>query len=119
MLGRRRTIAGVRDRPGRRNAAGVLTLALPERTAINTVVQGSAADLIKLAMLRVSRRLAAEKLTAALVLQIHDELVLECPAAEASPVRGIVLDEMRSALVLDVPLDVSVHEGATWAECEK
>ena len=119
MLGRRRTIAGVRDRPARRNAAGVLTLALPERTAINTVVQGSAADLIKLAMLRVSRRLAAEKLAAALVLQIHDELVLECPAAEAHAVRGLVLDEMRSALPLDVPLDVSVHEGATWAECEK
>jgi len=83
------------------------------------VVQGSAADLIKLAMLRVSRRLAAEKLTAALVLQIHDELVLECPAAETSAVHELVLDEMRSALPLDVPLDVSVHEGATWAECEK
>ena len=119
MLGRRRTIAGVRDRPGRRNAAGVLTLALPERTAINTVVQGSAADLIKLAMLRVSRRLSAEKRAAALVLQIHDELVLECPAAETSAVHELVLDEMRSALPLDVPLEVSVHEGATWAECEK
>jgi DNA polymerase-1 len=119
MLGRRRTIAGVRDRPGRRNAAGVLALALPERTAINTVVQGSAADLIKLAMLRVSRQLAAEKLTAALVLQIHDELVLECPAAETPAVRRLVLDEMRSALPLDVPLEVSVHEGETWAECEK
>jgi hypothetical protein len=119
MLGRRRTIAGVRDRPGRRNAAGVLALALPERTAINTVVQGSAADLIKLAMLRVSRQLAAEKLTAALVLQIHDELVLECPAAETPAVRRLVLDEMRSALPLEVPLEVSVHEGETWAECEK
>jgi len=119
MLGRRRTIAGVRERPGRRNAAGVLALALPERTAINTVVQGSAADLIKLAMLRVSRRLAAERLAAALVLQIHDELVLEAPAAETPAVRGLVLEEMRAALALDVPLEVSVHEGATWAECEK
>lgn len=119
MLGRRRTIAGVRDRPSRRNAAGVLTLALPERTAINTVVQGSAADLIKLAMLRVSRRLATDGLAAALVLQIHDELVLEAPAEETAAVRELVLAEMRGALALDVPLDVSVHEGATWAECEK
>ncbi len=119
MLGRRRTIAGVRDRPGRRNAAGVPTLALPERTAINTVVQGSAADLIKLAMLRVSHRLATARLAAALVLQIHDELVLEAPAEETAAVRELVLAEMRGALTLNVPLDVSVHEGATWAECEK
>ncbi|MEI6241299.1 MAG: DNA polymerase I, partial [Planctomycetia bacterium] len=119
MLGRRRTIAGVRDRPGRRNAAGVLALALPERTAINTVVQGSAADLIKLAMLRVSRRLSTERLAAALVLQIHDELVLEAPATETPAVRDLVLDEMRGALPLDVPLEVSVHDGVTWAECEK
>ena len=119
MLGRRRTIAGVRDRAGRRTAAGVLALALPERTAINTVVQGSAADLIKLAMLRVARRLAAEGLAAALVLQIHDELLLETPPAESPAVRELVLAEMRGAMPLDVPLEVSVHEGSTWAECEK
>ena len=65
ILGRRRTIAGVRDRAGRRSAAGVFALALPERTAINTVVQGSAADLIKLAMLRVHRRLATAAVSSA------------------------------------------------------
>ncbi|MFM8378327.1 MAG: DNA polymerase, partial [Planctomycetia bacterium] len=119
MLGRRRTIAGVRDRAGRRTAAGVLALALPERTAVNTVVQGSAADLIKLAMLRVARRLAAERLSAGLVLQIHDELLLETPADESQAVRELVLGEMQGAMQLDVPLEVSVHEGATWAECEK
>jgi DNA polymerase-1 len=119
MLGRRRAIAGVRDRAGRRTAAGILALALPERTAINTVVQGSAADLIKLAMLRVARRLAQERLAAALVLQIHDELLLETPAGEAEAVRDLVLAEMQGAMHLDVPLEVSVHEGSTWAECEK
>jgi DNA polymerase-1 len=119
MLGRRRTIAGVRDRAGRRNATGILTLALPERTAINTVVQGSAADLIKLAMLRVARRLAQERLAAALVLQIHDELLLEAPPDESVAVRDLLCAEMQRAMPLDVPLEVSVHEGATWAECEK
>jgi DNA polymerase-1 len=119
MLGRRRAISGVRDRAGRRSAAGVFALSLPERTAINTVVQGSAADLIKLAMLGVDRRLRAAAARAAIVLQIHDELLLESPAAEVEDVRRIVLEEMRQAMHLDVPLEVSVHEGGTWAECEK
>ncbi|MFM7107568.1 MAG: DNA polymerase, partial [Planctomycetaceae bacterium] len=119
ILGRRRAIAGVRDRAGRRTAAGVFALSLPERTAVNTVVQGSAADLIKLAMLRVHARLRAERLAAALVLQIHDELLLECPAAETPAVERLVAEEMRSAMTLEVPLDVSVHVGRTWAECEK
>ena len=119
MLGRRRAISGVRDRAGRRNAAGVFALSLPERTAINTVVQGSAADLIKLAMLGVDRSLRATATQAAIVLQIHDELLLECPAMETEAVTRIVVDEMQQAMTLDVPLDVSVHEGGTWAECEK
>jgi DNA polymerase-1 len=131
MLGRRRTIAGVRDRARRRAAAGGFALTLPERTAINTVVQGSAADLIKLAMLGVDRRLkaaGAQALEAAgaqsletaaaqagLVLQIHDELVLESPPSEVEQVTRIVVEEMMSAMSLDVPLDVTVHVGATWA----
>jgi DNA polymerase-1 len=119
MLGRRRTIAGVRDRAGRRTAAGILALSLPERTAINTVVQGSAADLIKLAMLRVARRLQAARMQSAIVLQIHDELVLESPAAETAATERLLLDEMGQAMQLDVPLEVSVHTGGTWAECEK
>ena len=119
MLGRRRTIAGVRDHAGRRNSAGILALSLPERTAINTVVQGSAADLIKLAMLRVAHRLEATRMQAAIVLQIHDELVLESPANETAATERLLLDEMGQAMQLDVPLEVSVHTGGTWAECEK
>jgi DNA polymerase-1 len=119
ILGRRRTISGVRDAAGRRTAAGGFSLSLPERTAINTVVQGSAADLIKLAMLRVSRRLATERLAAALVLQIHDELLLEAPEAEVAAVTRLAVEEMQAALVLEVPLEVSVHMGATWGACEK
>jgi DNA polymerase I len=119
MLGRRRTIAGVRDHAGRRSSAGILALSLPERTAINTVVQGSAADLIKLAMLRVARRLEEARMRSAIVLQIHDELVLESPADETAATQRLLLDEMGQAMELDVPLEVSVHTGGTWAECEK
>ena len=119
ILGRRRAIAGVRDRAGRRGATGAFALSLPERTAVNTVVQGSAADLIKLAMLRVHARLRAERLEAALVLQIHDELLLECPPAEVPAVERAAAEEMRAALTLEVPLEVSLHSGGTWAACEK
>ena len=111
-------IAGVRERTKRRNAAGVPALTLPERTAVNTVVQGSAADLIKLAMLRVADRLRAERLRAAIVLQIHDELVREAPETEVAVVEPLVVAEMTGALTLSVTLEVSVSHGATWAECE-
>ena len=70
-------------------------------------------------MLRVARRLANERLAAALVLQIHDELLLETPAGESQAVRDLLIAEMQGAMPLDVPLEVSVHEGSTWAECEK
>ena len=117
ILGRRRAIQGVRARAARRNAAGVPALTLPEREAVNTVVQGSAADLIKLAMLRVAALLRGECLQAVLVLQIHDELLLEAPPEEVAQVEDLVAAEMRSALELAVPLEVSVSAGDTWAEC--
>jgi DNA polymerase-1 len=117
ILGRRRSIAGVRPRERRRDASGTFSLTLPERTAINTAVQGSAADLIKLAMLRVERAVRAAGSPARLVLQIHDELVLESPEADVPQISRIVADEMRSAMQLDVPLEVSVSHGRTWDDC--
>lgn len=119
ILGRQRTIEGVRPREGRRKGAGGFSLTLPERTAINTVVQGSAADLIKLAMLAVSRELMARQLVGRMVLQIHDELVLECPAVEVAEIRSVVEQAMRAAMPLSVPLDVSVHDGENWDACDK
>ena len=119
MLGRRRAIDGVRDYDGRRGAGGVFALNLPERTAVNTVVQGSAADLIKLAMLKVDRRLANEKLSSFLVLQIHDELLFEYPNAEYESLQSLVVHEMGTAMDLKVPLEVSVQTGSTWADCQK
>jgi DNA polymerase-1 len=119
MLGRRRAIDGVRDRDARRGAGGVFALSLPERTAVNTVVQGSAADLIKLAMLQVAGRLIREKLSSFLVLQIHDELLFEFPGNEFEALQSLVVGEMETAMDLEVPLEVSVQTGSTWADCEK
>jgi DNA polymerase-1 len=114
ILGRRREIAGVRAERDR----SLRQLQLPERTAVNTVVQGSAADLIKLAMIAVDRRIRERGLKSRLLLQIHDELVFETPADELVPLTDLVTVEMTGALELDVPLKVDVKAGKNWAECE-
>jgi DNA polymerase-1 len=109
ILGRRREISGIRPkRFGNLN--------LPERTAVNTVIQGSAADLIKQAMLQVYRRLQAEGSPARLLLQIHDELVFEAPAEEIANLRELAQAEMESALPLSVPIVVDSKAGANWYE---
>ncbi|GAB4556143.1 MAG: DNA polymerase I [Geothermobacteraceae bacterium] len=87
-----------------------------ERNAINYPVQGSAADLIKLAMLRVDERLRAEKLQARMVLQVHDELVLEVPEGEVDQVAELVRTEMEQAMDLDLPLVADVGVGANWRQ---
>ncbi|HLQ46327.1 MAG TPA: DNA polymerase, partial [Planctomycetaceae bacterium] len=107
ILGRRRAISGIRSQRKRQ-------LNLPERTAINTVIQGSAADLIKQAMLRVHDRLRTEKHPGRLLLQIHDELVFETPAAEVDSLSKLVREEMQSAMQLRVPLVVDVSSGDNW-----
>ena len=107
IRGRRRAIAGIRrDRPSQRN--------MPERTAINTVIQGSAADLIKQAMINVHARLAADQHPARTLLQIHDELVFECPADEIGSLADLVREEMEQAMKLDVPLAVDIAVGDNW-----
>ncbi len=87
-----------------------------ERQAINTPVQGSAADLIKKAMISLHGELARRRLASRLILQIHDELLLEVPEGEAEQARGLVKEIMESALTLDVPLVVDARLGASWAE---
>ena len=91
---------------------------LPERIAINTVIQGSAADIIKRAMINVFRRLRREKLQTKLLLQIHDELVFELPPEEEPALRALVVEEMAAAARLGVPLKVDLNVGRNWAECE-
>ena len=87
-----------------------------ERVALNMPIQGTAADIIKLAMVNVHRRLVDEGLSARLILQVHDELIVECPEAEAETVRSILKDAMENAVTLSVPLYVDAHIGHSWAE---
>jgi DNA polymerase-1 len=87
-----------------------------ERTAINTPIQGTAADIVKVAMLKVHAALAAERRAARLLLQVHDELVLEVPEGELAPVEALVRREMIDAASLKVPLEVDLGHGRSWAE---
>jgi DNA polymerase-1 len=114
ILGRRRALTGIRPESTYRNRNQ------PEREAINMQIQGSAADLIKYAMLAIHRRLAREKHEARLLLQIHDELVLEVPPKEREAVANLVREEMTQALAdrMDVTIDVDVAVGPNWLDTE-
>ena len=111
IMGRRRAIRGIRSTTGRQRN-------LPERTAINTVIQGSAADLIKLAMIAVHGRMRGERLESRMLLQIHDELMFETHSRELETLRTLVAHEMSSVMRLAVPLKVDVKVGRNWAEVE-
>lgn len=87
-----------------------------ERVALNMPIQGTAADIIKAAMVRVDARMRAEHLQARLLLQVHDELIVECPAEEAETVKAILVDEMEHVVDYCVPLLVDAKIGASWAE---
>ena len=87
-----------------------------ERVALNMPVQGTAADIIKLAMVNVARRLKEQRLQARLILQVHDELIVECPESEAETVRALLENEMENAVHLSVPLTAEAHIGHSWAE---
>ncbi len=91
---------------------------LAERTAINSVIQGSAADIIKLAMIKTYRRMKAENLASRMLLQIHDELMFEVPPDETERMIALVREEMSGVMALRVPLKVDIKTGATWADCE-
>ncbi len=92
--------------------------AFGERAAMNTPVQGSAADIIKLAMVRVSDRLEKEGLKAKLILQVHDELIIEAPVSEAEEVKRLLKEEMENAVQLSVPLIVDMAEGRSWYDAK-
>jgi DNA polymerase-1 len=111
LLGRRRPIPELR-------ASNRQTRSLGERLAVNTIMQGTAADVIKIAMVAIHRRLRAEGRASRLVLQVHDELLLEVPANEASAVRDVVREEMCGAYELDPPLVVDIGVGDDWTEAK-
>ena len=111
LLGRRRPVPEIR-------ASNRQTRGFGERIAVNFVMQGSNADIIKVAMIRIARRLREEGRGARLVLQVHDELLLEVPEPEVSKVRDLVRDEMCGAYDLDPPLAVDVGVGDNWADAK-
>jgi DNA polymerase I len=111
LLGRRRPVPEIR-------ASNRQTRSLGERLAVNSVMQGTAADVIKVAMVRIHERLRAEGRSARLVLQVHDELLLEVPEPEVSKVRELVRAEMCGAYPLDPPLAVDVGAGDDWNEAK-
>ena len=84
--------------------------------ARNTPIQGTAADIIKLAMVHVWQRLRDEKLQARLLLQVHDELIVEAPEEEIDEVKRILKEEMEHAVTLAVPLEIDMHIGHNWYE---
>src|SRR5438270_9408306 len=112
LLGRRRPVPEIR-------ASNRQTRSLGERLAVNSIMQGSQADIIKVAMVAIHRRLRDEGRSARLVLQVHDELLLEVPDAEVGPVRELVRKEMVSAFPLDPPLAVDVGVGDAWNDAKR
>ena len=109
MYGRRRWLPELKS-------SNFNTRSFGERVALNMPIQGTAADIIKLAMIRVEHRLAQEGLQAQLVLQVHDELIVECPQAEADTVARLLTQEMEGVAQLAVPLTAEAKVGQTWAQ---
>ncbi|MBQ9860036.1 MAG: DNA polymerase I [Clostridia bacterium] len=111
LFGRRRPLPELK-------AGNAMTRHFGERVARNMPIQGTAADIIKMAMVRVYRRLQAEGLQAKLILQVHDELLVEAPPTEAQRVAALLKEEMEAAANLQVKLEVDVHVGETWYEAK-
>ncbi|MBN2810525.1 MAG: DNA polymerase I [Spirochaetales bacterium] len=109
IMGRRRYIRGI-DSSNKIERSGA------ERIAVNTPIQGSAADIVKAAMIRVDRALTAQKLSTRLLLQVHDELIMEGPEHEEPLVKDLLRKEMESVVTLEVPLKVSVESGKSWGD---
>ena len=111
LLGRKRYIAELKSSNFNQRAFG-------ERAAMNMPLQGSAADIIKIAMLRVANRLKQERFAAKLVLQVHDELIIDAPEAEAAAAKQVLKEEMEAAVKLRVPLTVEISTGKSWYEAK-
>ncbi len=111
ILNRRRFIPEIKS-------SNKIVKALGDRLAMNAPIQGSAADIIKIAMVKVYNRLNKEKLKSKLILQVHDELILNVKENEEENVRALVKEEMENAVKLKVPMEVDINEGSTWYEAK-
>jgi len=112
LLGRKRPMPDINSPHGGLKQAA-------ERMAINTPVQGTAADMIKVAMVKINSQLTTHNLKTKMILQVHDELVFECPPDEIDSVRKMVEEEMVRAIELKVPVKVDIGVGKSWADAEK
>jgi len=111
LFGRRRYIPEIRS-------ANAVVRQAAERAAVNMPVQGTAADIIKIAMNRIDAELETRRLKSRMILQVHDELIFECPATELDEVRRLALDIMPRSLEMKVPLKVDTKVGKNWGEME-
>ena len=111
MFGRRRYLPELKSSNFNMRSFG-------ERVARNMPIQGAAADIIKIAMIRVSRRLEAEGLQARMILQVHDELIVECPESEQERVKALLTEEMEQAVNLSVPMVAEANAGRTWYDAK-
>lgn len=100
------------------NSSNFIQRSAAQRVAMNMPIQGSAADIIKIAMVKVYERLKKEKMKSRLILQVHDELLIEAHKTERDKVYEILNEEMANAVKLSVPLDIDVHEGVNWYEAK-
>ena len=118
-LGYAKTLFGRRRPLPELHAGNAITRSFGERVARNMPIQGTAADIIKIAMIRVHRRLREEGLRARLILQVHDELMVEAPIEEAETVAALLKEEMERAVDLAVTLTADVHSGTTWFDAKE
>ncbi|HPD60772.1 MAG TPA: DNA polymerase, partial [Thermodesulfobacteriota bacterium] len=98
------------------NSSNRIAREFAERVAVNTPIQGTAADIIKIAMIRINKRITLEKINARMILQIHDELLFETEKSDLHKLMNLVREEMEGAMELDVPIEVSVGWGKNWHE---
>ena len=111
MFGRKRPVPEL-------SSANFMQRSFGERVAMNSPIQGSAADIIKIAMIHVWARMKKEGLRSRLILQVHDELLIETYAPEEDKVRRILTEEMQNAAKLSVALEIDLHTGMTWYEAK-
>lgn len=111
MFGRRRPVPELKS-------SNFMQRSFGERVAMNSPIQGTAADIIKIAMIRVNERLKRQQMKSRLVLQVHDELLIEAWKEEAEQVRQILTEEMHRAADLRVSLEIDMHEGNSWYEAK-
>ena len=109
ILGRRRYLRNI-------NSRNFTTRGFDERNAVNAPIQGSAADMIKVAMIRIHEWMKAEQMQSKMIMQVHDELVFEAHHTELENLKSRVAEFMKTAIQLDVPMEVGMGEGGDWLQ---